>query len=66
MDCTSRDTTRLGPTVPTRSSRTRRIPARRAPAGEARVVLRDGKVIHLLRCTACGPQEREVHANAQT
>lgn len=28
-------------------------------------MLRDGKVVHLLRCTACGPQEREVHANAQ-
>ena len=31
---------------------------------EARVVLRDGKVVHLLRCLACGPQERVVSDNA--
>lgn len=31
---------------------------------EARVVLRDGKVVHLLRCLACGPQEKTVHDNA--
>ncbi len=32
---------------------------------EARVVLRDGKVVHLLHCTACGPQEREVSTDAE-
>jgi hypothetical protein len=31
---------------------------------EARVVLREGKVVHLLRCTACGPQERTVSDDA--
>jgi len=67
MDCTSCDT------VPPRPDRPHTFIAHApdtcptcALPGEARVVLRDGKVVHLLRCTACGPQEREVHANAQT
>jgi len=29
-------------------------------------VLRDGKVVHLLRCLACGPQERVVSATFQS
>jgi uncharacterized radical SAM superfamily Fe-S cluster-containing enzyme len=32
---------------------------------EARVVFRDGKVVHLLHCTTCGPQERVVSDDAE-
>jgi uncharacterized radical SAM superfamily Fe-S cluster-containing enzyme len=35
-----------------------------AVAIEARVVFRDGKVVHLLHCTACGPQEKQVGDDA--
>jgi uncharacterized radical SAM superfamily Fe-S cluster-containing enzyme len=31
---------------------------------EARVVFRDGKVVHLLHCPACGPQERAISDDA--
>lgn len=31
---------------------------------EARVVLREGKVVHLLRCLDCGPQERPISDDA--
>lgn len=35
-----------------------------AAAIEARVVFREGKVVHLMLCTACGPQERLVGDDA--
>ena len=66
MDCTSCDTAPPRPDRPhTFIAHAQDTCPTCALAGEARVVLRDGKVVHLLRCTACGPQEREIHPNAQ-
>jgi uncharacterized radical SAM superfamily Fe-S cluster-containing enzyme len=33
---------------------------------EARVVFRDGQVVHLLHCTSCGPQERELGIDSKS
>ena len=66
MDCTSCNT------FPTRPDRPHTFfaHARDACPGcgaelEARVVLRDGGVVHLIRCPACGPQERAVADDAE-
>ena len=32
---------------------------------EARVVFRDGKTVHLMHCTACGPQEKTLAVSAE-
>src|SRR4051812_14102040 len=66
MDCTSCNST---PTRPDRphtffAHEQDHCPSCAAPI-EARVVLRDNKVVHLLRCTTCGPQEREVSSSAE-
>ena len=65
MECTSCVTT------PTRADRPHTFFAHEqdncpscAVAIEARVVFRDGKVVHLLRCAACGPQERAISDDA--
>ncbi|MGE5184955.1 MAG: radical SAM protein [Acidobacteriota bacterium] len=65
MDCTSCNTTPTRPDRPHTFFAHARdaCPVCAAPI-EARVVIRDGKVVHLLRCPACGPQEREVSADA--
>jgi uncharacterized radical SAM superfamily Fe-S cluster-containing enzyme len=65
MDCTSCDTT---PTRPDRphtffAHEMDACPSCKKPI-EARVVLRDGKVAHLMLCSACGQQERIVSDNA--
>jgi uncharacterized radical SAM superfamily Fe-S cluster-containing enzyme len=66
MDCTSCTTTPARPDRPHTffAHEQDACPSCSAP-GEARVVLRDGKVVHLLRCTACGPQERQVSDDAE-
>jgi uncharacterized radical SAM superfamily Fe-S cluster-containing enzyme len=65
MDCTSCDT------VPPRPDRPHTFFAHEqdtcpscAITVEARAVLRDGKVVHLIRCPACGPQETTVADDA--
>jgi uncharacterized radical SAM superfamily Fe-S cluster-containing enzyme len=65
MDCTSCDSTPPRPDRPhTFFAHEQDVcPVCAAPI-EARVVMRDNKVIHLMRCLACGPQEREVATDA--
>ena len=65
MDCTSCTTTPARPDRPhTFFAHAQDSCPACGVAIEARVVLRDGKVVHLLRCTACGPQERLVADDA--
>ncbi|HEU0029999.1 MAG TPA: radical SAM protein [Kofleriaceae bacterium] len=65
MDCTTCTTTPARPDRPHTffAHEMDRCPLC-ATAIEARVVLRDGKVVHLMHCTACGPQERQVSDDA--
>src|SRR6266545_766184 len=65
MDCVS-----CGP-VPERKDRTHTFFAHErtrcpgcAAEVEARVVLRDGGVVHLIHCAACGPSEQVISTNA--
>jgi hypothetical protein len=66
MDCTTCTTTPARPDRPHTffAHEQDHCPACQA-AIEARVVLRDGHVVHLLHCTACGPQERVVSHDAE-
>jgi 7,8-dihydro-6-hydroxymethylpterin dimethyltransferase len=66
MDCTSCDAVPPRPDRPhTFFAHAQDVCPTCSAAGEARVVLRDGKVVHLLRCAACGPQEWQVSDDAE-
>lgn len=66
MDCTTCTTTPARPDRPHTffAHEQDRCPSCEA-AIEARVVLRDGHVVHLVHCAACGPQERVVSHDAE-
>src|SRR5438874_990548 len=67
MDCTSCDTTPVRPDRPhTFFAHELDLCPSCGTSIEARVVIRGASVVHLLRCLACGPQERVVSDDAAT